>query len=127
VNCSLTHLLYFSLSLSPLSPLTLTLIDTRTSSREKKKRRERGERERERGRERKIEKMSETAIHGLEREREEGRGEKVGCEYLIWCFSLYVNLCNNPSCLILIGGHKGVGLHQLHIEVILLYETYLSE
>jgi hypothetical protein len=37
----------------------------------------RGEREREGERERKIEKMSETAIHSVERER--GIGEKVRC------------------------------------------------
>jgi hypothetical protein len=37
----------------------------------------REEKERERGRERKIEKMSETAIHGVEREG--GRREKVRC------------------------------------------------
>jgi hypothetical protein len=37
---------------------------------------------------RKIEKMSETAIHGVEREG--GRGEKVGCGCLIRCFSYYV-------------------------------------
>jgi hypothetical protein len=80
----------------------------------------RGERERERERE-KIEKMSETAIHGVEREG--GRGEKVGYGCLIQCFSLYVNWCDNPSCLILIGGHKG---DQLLIEVILLYIRIIS-
>jgi hypothetical protein len=40
-----------------------------------------------------------------------------GC--IIRCFSLYVNWCDNSSCLILIGGHKEAGLHQLLIEVIL--------
>jgi hypothetical protein len=68
--------------------------------------------------------MSEIAIHGVEREREGGRGEKVGCGCLIRYFSLYVNWCNNPSCLILIGGHKGNGLHQLLIEVILPKEMF---
>jgi hypothetical protein len=37
----------------------------------------RGEREREEERERKIEKMSETAIHGVERERGDRRKSKV--------------------------------------------------
>jgi hypothetical protein len=37
-----------------------------------------------------------------------------GC--IIRCFSLYMNWCDNPSCLILIGGYKGAGV----IEVILL-------
>jgi hypothetical protein len=62
--------------------------------------------------------MSETAIHSIERERG-GRGEKVGRGCLIRCFSLYVNWYDNPSYLILIGGHK----HQLLIKVILLYKT----
>jgi hypothetical protein len=61
--------------------------------------------------------MSETAIHSVEREG--GRGEKVGCGCIIRCFSLYVNWCDNSSCLILIGGHKRAGLHHLLIEVIL--------
>jgi hypothetical protein len=68
--------------------------------------------------------MSETAIHGVERGGG-GRGEKVGCGCLIRCFSLYVNWCDNPSCLILIGGYKGAGLHQLLIEVI-LFLNYLE-
>jgi hypothetical protein len=64
--------------------------------------------------------MSETAIHGVkrEREREWGRGEKVGCWCIIRCFSLYVNWCDNSSCLILIGGHKEARLHQLLIELV---------
>jgi hypothetical protein len=70
-----------------------------------------------------VEKMSETAIHGVEREKERGRGEKVGCGCLIRCFSLYVIWCDNPRCLILIDRHKGTGLHQLLIEVILLSKT----
>jgi hypothetical protein len=37
-----------------------------------------------------------------------------GC--IIQCFSLYMNWCDNPSCLILIGGYKGASV----IEVILL-------
>jgi hypothetical protein len=40
---------------------------------------------------------------------------------LIRCFSLYLIWCDNPSYLILIGGHKGAGLHKLLIEVILVY------
>jgi hypothetical protein len=50
---------------------------------------ERGERERERGRERKIEKMSETAIHGVEREG--GRREKVRCGCVFHIISLTLN------------------------------------
>jgi hypothetical protein len=33
--------------------------------------------------------------------------------FLIGCFSSYLIWCGNPSCPILIGGHKGAGLHQL--------------
>jgi hypothetical protein len=44
----------------------------------------------------------------------------VGSGCLIRCFSLYFFWCNNLKCLILIGGHKGAGLHQLLIEVILI-------
>jgi hypothetical protein len=43
----------------------------------------------------------------------------VGSGCLIQCFSLYFFWCDNPRCLILIGGHKGASLHQLLIEVIL--------
>jgi hypothetical protein len=84
---------------------------------------------------RKIEKMSETAIHGIEREREGGERRKSrvlslvddGSGCLIRCFSLYAIWCDNPMCLILIGGHKGVGLHQLLIEVILyIYREMLG-
>jgi hypothetical protein len=64
------------------------------------------------------------AIHGVERERGGKRRKskvlflvKSGC--LIQCFSLYFFWCDNPRCLILICGHKGAGLHQPLIEVIL--------
>jgi hypothetical protein len=69
--------------------------------------------------------MSETAIHSIERERGERRKSRVlslvddGSGCIIRCFSLYVNWCDNPSCLILIGRHKKTYLHQLFIEVIL--------
>jgi hypothetical protein len=66
-----------------------------------------------------------------ERERERGGGERRksrvlflvddGSMWLIRCFSLYLIWCDNPSYLILIGGHKGAGLHKLLIEVILVY------
>jgi hypothetical protein len=42
-------------------------------------------------------------------------GERV----LIGCFSSHLRWCNHLRCPFLSGGHKGIGLHQLLIEVIL--------
>jgi hypothetical protein len=68
--------------------------------------------------------IHEATIHGIERERGEKRRKsrvlflvENGC--LIQCFLLYFFWCDNPRCLILIGGYKRDGLHQPLIEVIL--------
>ena len=50
----------------------------------------------------------------------------MGVGVLIRCFSPQLIWCDNPNCPILVGGHKGVGLHQLVTKVILIYYKSLT-